>query len=184
MDRRVGARRQNSRFRFVNFGVGSDLSFNTVRRLSRLISTQPKQMIVLTGTNDIIASVFPNFLGIVRRWNGLPEGPTVRRFEEKLELITRRLRQETNARTTLSSPAPVGEDPHSVDPGYMTCTPPVTRRSGRPRRAGTDYIEFYDPFRITFQDHLSGSPRTLRDRQARLPGSPFRLSTATMSSES
>src|SRR5262249_60749157 len=106
-------RPQNGRFRFVNFGVGGDLSFNVVRRLRRVIDLQPDRVIVLIGTNDILASVFPNFRRVVRVWKGLPCEPTVQRFQEILSLITRRLRRETDARIALTSLAPVGEDPHS-----------------------------------------------------------------------
>ena len=84
------SRPQNSRFRFVNLGVGGDLSFDIIRRLRRVVDTQPDRVIVLVGTNDILASVFPNFRRIVRLWKGPPEEPTVQRFEENLQLITRR----------------------------------------------------------------------------------------------
>lgn len=59
-------RPQNNRFRFANFGVGGDLSFNTVRHLDRVIPLRPDRVIVLIGTNDIMASVFPNFRRFVR----------------------------------------------------------------------------------------------------------------------
>ena len=52
-------RPQNSRFRFVNLGVGGDLSFNTVRLLDRVVTIRPDRVIVLVGMNDILASVFP-----------------------------------------------------------------------------------------------------------------------------
>jgi lysophospholipase L1-like esterase len=110
------SRPQNSRFRFVNLGVGGDLSFNIIRRLRRVIGTQPDRVIIMIGTNDILASVFPNFRRIIRVWKGLPAEPTVQRFTDNLALITRRLRQDTPARIALSSLAPVGEDPHSSDP--------------------------------------------------------------------
>ena len=71
------SRPQNSRFRFVNFGVGGDLSFNIVSRLGPVITIQPDRVIVLIGTNDILTSVFPNFRRIVRVWKGLPQEPTV-----------------------------------------------------------------------------------------------------------
>jgi lysophospholipase L1-like esterase len=108
-------RPQNARFRFVNLGVGGDLSFNTVRRVRRVSGLRPDRVIILIGTNDILASVFPNFRRVVRVWKGLPHEPTAQRFRENLGLITRRLRRETDARIALSSLAPVGEDPHSVD---------------------------------------------------------------------
>src|ERR1700742_5112840 len=60
------SRPQNSRFRFVNLGVAGALSFDILRRLPRVVDTQPDRVIVLVGTNDILASVFPNFRRIVR----------------------------------------------------------------------------------------------------------------------
>src|ERR1700756_5886956 len=50
------SRPQNGRFRFVNLGVGGDLSFNTVQHLDRVIALRPDRVIVLIGTNDIMAS--------------------------------------------------------------------------------------------------------------------------------
>jgi lysophospholipase L1-like esterase len=151
------SRPQNSLFRFVNLGVGGDLSFNIVRRLHRVIATQPDRVIILIGTNDIMASVFPNFRRIIRVWKGLPAEPTVQRFEWNLSLITRRLRQDTNARIALSSLAPVGEDPRSNDPvqsrlnDLCACFSSVIRDVAL--REGTYYIPFYE----SFCDQLVGS---------------------------
>jgi len=144
------SRPQNSRFRFVNLGVGGDLSFDIVRRLRRVIAAQPDRIIILIGTNDILAGVFPNFRRIIRVWKGLPAEPTVRRFEWNLALITRRLRQETNARIALSSLAPLGEDLYSSDPVQSRLNDLSAAFSGVIRdvalREGTYYIPFYESF--------------------------------------
>jgi lysophospholipase L1-like esterase len=154
------SRPQNSLFRFVNLGVGGDLSFNIIGRLGRVIATQPDRVIILIGTNDILASVFPNFRRIIRVWKGLPAQPTVRGFERNLALITRRLRQDTNARIALSSLAPVGEDPHSTDPVQARLNDLCAAVSGVIRdvalREGTYYIPFYE----SFQDQLVRSQTT------------------------
>lgn len=151
------SRPQNSRFRFVNAGVGGDLSFNTIRRLRRVIGIQPDRVIILIGTNDILASVFPNFRRVVRLWKGLPAEPTAQRLGENLELITRRLRQETDARIALSSLAPVGEDPHSTDPVQCRLNDLCAAYNDVIRevstREGSDYIEFCE----AFQDQLNRS---------------------------
>lgn len=167
------SRPQNSRFRFVNLGVGGDLSFDIVRRLHRVTATQPDRVVILIGTNDILATVFPNFRRIIRVWKGLPAQPTVRRFEENLELITRRLRRDTNARIALSSLAPVGEDPYSSDPVQSRLNDLFAAYSGVVRdvssREGTDYIAFYESFR----DQL------VRSRTAK-PFTRYRKSGATL----
>jgi lysophospholipase L1-like esterase len=154
------SRPRNGRFRFVNLGVGGDLSFNIVRRLPRVIAAQPDRVIILIGTNDILASVFPNFRRILRLWKGrkgLSDEPTAQRFRANLSLITQRLRQETHARIALSSLAPVGEDPHSADPAQSRLNELFAAYNGAIRevssREGTDYIGFYE----AFQDELKSS---------------------------
>jgi lysophospholipase L1-like esterase len=158
------SRPQNARFRFVNFGVGGDLSFNTVRRVRRVSGLRPDRVIILIGTNDILAGVFPNFRRVVRVWKGLPHEPTAQRFRENLGLITRRLRRETDARIALSSLAPVGEDPHSVDAvqsrlnalcgAYNDVIREVSAREG------TDYIDFHEAFRDELDRAKTAKPFT------------------------
>jgi lysophospholipase L1-like esterase len=157
-------RPQNARFRFVNLGVGGDLSFNTVRRVRRVSGLRPDRVIILIGTNDILASVFPNFRRVVRVWKGLPHEPTAQRFRENLGLITRRLRRETDARIALSSLAPVGEDPHSVDAVqsrlndlYAAFNDVIREVSAR---EGTDYIAFYEAFRDEVERSKTAKPFT------------------------
>ncbi|WP_375487543.1 SGNH/GDSL hydrolase family protein [uncultured Mycobacterium sp.] len=87
-------RPQNGRFRFVNLGVGGDLSFNTVRRLDRVINVRPDRVIVLIGTNDVLASVFPSFRRFVRVWKRLSDEPSPARFEDNLTVVVRRLLQQ------------------------------------------------------------------------------------------
>jgi lysophospholipase L1-like esterase len=151
------SRPQNSRFRFVNLGVGGDLSFNAVRRLDQVIGTQPDRVIILIGTNDILASVFPTFRRFIQVWKRPSEEPSTARFKENLALITHRLQHETNASIALSSLAPVGEDPHSTDTvqsrlndlfaAYNCVIRDISSTNG------TDYIPFYE----AFQDALTRS---------------------------
>jgi lysophospholipase L1-like esterase len=158
------SRPQNNRFRFVNLGVGGDLSFNVVRRLGRVLAAQPDRVIILIGTNDILASVFPNFRRFVRLWKGLSAEPTVQRFEENLELITRRLRQATQARIALCSLAPVGEDPHSIDPVQSRLNDLCAAYNGAIRevssREGTEYIGLYEAFQEQLACSKSANPFT------------------------
>ena len=156
------SRPRNSRFRFVNLGVGGDLSFNTFRRVGRVIRLQPDRVIILIGTNDILASVFPNFRRVVRFWKGLPYEPNARRFRYNLSLIARRLRTETDARIALSSLAPVGEDPHSQDPVQSRLNDLFIAYNDAIRevssREGTDYIEFYEGFRAELELAKTAKP--------------------------
>jgi lysophospholipase L1-like esterase len=158
------SRPQNGRFRFVNLGVGGDLSFDIVRRLRSVIAIRPDRVIILIGTNDILASVFPNFRRIIRLWKGLPGEPTAQKFRDNLSLITQTLRQETDARIALSSLAPVGEDPHSVDAvqsrlnDLFAAYNDVIREVSS--REGTDYIGFYEAFRDKLESSKAAKPFT------------------------
>jgi len=108
-------RPQNRRFRFVNFGVGGDLSVNIAKRLDPVVRVAPDRVIVLIGANDILATVFPNFRRFTRAWKRISEEPSPAHFKDNLELIARRLQQETPATIALSSLSPVGEAPRSDD---------------------------------------------------------------------
>jgi lysophospholipase L1-like esterase len=147
----LAARPQNSRFRFVNFGVGGDLSFNLANRLDPVLRAAPDRVVVLIGTNDILASVFGNVRRFSRIWKGLSEQPSATTFKRNLELITQRLQQKSGATIALSSLAPVGEALASKDPvqsrlnelvcAYSDIVAEVSRSSG------SSYIPLYERFR-------------------------------------
>jgi lysophospholipase L1-like esterase len=147
----LAKRAQNSRFRFVNFGVGGDLSFNITRRLDPVLSLAPDRVIVLIGTNDMLASVFPNFRRFTRAWKRASQDPSPAHFKTNLELITRRLQQETHATIALSSLAPVGEALRSNDAVQSRLNELVVAYNDIiadvSRSTGTYYIPFYERFR-------------------------------------
>jgi len=147
----LARRPQNGRFRFINFGIGGDLSFDLTRRLDPVLRAAPDRVIVLIGTNDILASVFPNFQRFTRAWKRTPQDPSTARFKDNLELITHRLQQATRATIALSSVAPIGEALASNDAvqsrlndlvvAYNDVIADVSRRSG------AYYIPFFECFR-------------------------------------
>jgi lysophospholipase L1-like esterase len=143
-------RPQNSRFQFVNFGVGGDLSFDTVGVLDRVIAVRPDRVIILIGTNDIMASVFPNFRRFVRTFKRLSEEPSPARFEENLNFIVHKLRRGANARIGLSSLAPLGEDPNTRHPVQARLNEMIATYNGIIRKVAstgdTDYIPFWESF--------------------------------------
>ena len=148
-------RPQNKRFRFVNLGVGGDLSFNTIGLLDRVVALQPDRVIVLIGTNDIMASVFPNFRRFVRVWKRLSDEPSPAQFEENLNFIVRKLQGGAISRIGLSSLAPLGEDPDSRDPVQAWLNDLITTYNdiiaNIASKERTDYI----PFNESFQEQLS-----------------------------
>jgi lysophospholipase L1-like esterase len=143
-------RPQNSRFRFINLGVGGDLSFNTVAVLDRVITLRPDWVIILIGTNDIMASVFPNFRRFVRISKRLFDEPSPAGFEENLDFIVHKLQRGASARIGLSSLAPLGEDPDSRDPVQARLNELIAVYNGIIRNIAstrhTDYIPFWEPF--------------------------------------
>jgi lysophospholipase L1-like esterase len=148
-------RPQNKRFRFVNLGVGGDLSFNTIRLLDRVIASQPDRVIILIGTNDIMASVFPNFRRFVRVWKRLSDEPSPARFEENLSFIVRKLQRGANSRIGLSSLAPLGEDPDSRDPVQARLNDLITTYNDIIANIASNERADYIPFNESFQGQLA-----------------------------
>jgi lysophospholipase L1-like esterase len=149
-------RPQNRRFRFVNLGVGGDLSFNTCTRVAGAIKTRPDRVIVLVGANDILASVFPNFHRFAERFKGLSQAPSVQAFRNNLVDIAQRLRDETSAQIALSSLAPVGEDADSDDPTQAKLNRLFAAYSRVTQEVASDcgayYIAFYERFVAALRD--------------------------------
>jgi lysophospholipase L1-like esterase len=143
-------RPQNSRFRFANFGVGGDLSFNTVEVVDRVIALRPRRVIALIGANDVMASVFPNFRRFVRVFKRVSDEPSPARFEENLDFIVHRLQRGTQARIGLSSLGPLGEDPKSDHPVQARLNELIATYNGIIRNVAsarrTDYIPFWESF--------------------------------------
>ena len=147
-------RPQNSRFRFANFGVGGDLSFNTVRVLDRVIPVRPRRAIVLIGANDVMASVFPNFRRFVRVFKRVSVEPSPARFEENLDFIVHRLQREAHAKIGLSSLGPLGEDPKSGHPVQARLNELIVTYNGIIRNVASTRRTDYIPFWESFEDQL------------------------------
>jgi lysophospholipase L1-like esterase len=150
----LAARPQNSRFRFVNFGVGGDLSFNLVNRLDPVLRVAPDRVIVLIGTNDILASVFPNYRRFSRIWKRSSEEPSPAHFKDNLELITQRLQHKSRATIALSSLAPVGEALQSNDPVQSRLNELVAAYNGIIAEVSHSTGAYYIPFYEHFQEQL------------------------------
>jgi lysophospholipase L1-like esterase len=144
-------RPQNGRFRFV-------------RHLDRVIALRPDRVIVLIGTNDIMASVFPNFRRFVQVWKRLSEEPSPARFEENLAIIVQRLHREANARVGLSSLAPLGEDPGSSHPVQARLNDLIATYNDVIRKTAstgdTDYIPFHEAFQQGLAQTTTTKPFT------------------------
>lgn len=60
----LAGRPQNRTIQFKNFGVGGDLAYHGLQRLPRILACNPSKVVVLLGSNDVIALISPT----ARRW--------------------------------------------------------------------------------------------------------------------
>ena len=135
--------------------MGGDLSFNTIELLDRVVTLRPDRVIVLIGTNDIMATVFPNFRRFARVWKRLSEEPSPARFEENLSFIVRKLQRGAISRIGLSSLAPLGEDPHSHDPVQARLNGLIATYNGIIADVASNERTDYIPFCESFQEQLA-----------------------------
>jgi lysophospholipase L1-like esterase len=147
-------RPDNSRYRFANFGVGGDLSFNTVGVVDRVITSRPERVIILIGTNDIMASVFPNFRRFARVVKRISGEPSPTSFEQNLNFIADKLQRGTSARIGLSSLAALGEDPNSRHPVQARLNDLIATYNGIIRDVASTKQADYIPFGESLQDQL------------------------------
>jgi lysophospholipase L1-like esterase len=96
-------------YHFVNAGVNGDLAYNVLVRLDSVIVLQPKNVILMIGTNDVLSTLRRSNLWISRVSKWLPRSPTQSWYRENLEKIVARLKTETDARIALASPPIMGE---------------------------------------------------------------------------
>jgi lysophospholipase L1-like esterase len=97
LQRRLGQRR----FVFRNFGVGGDLAYNALQRLSGVIASCPKKIVVLIGGNDVLALVSTTARRFFRLSKRLPRD---RRLSGSVKIFRqshhpRRLRPRTPLRS-------------------------------------------------------------------------------------
>jgi acyl-CoA thioesterase I len=96
-------------FRFVNSGVNGDLAYNVLERLDEVVALDPDCVLLMIGTNDIIATLRRSNLWISRISKLLPCNPDFKWFRKNVETIVRRLKSETHAHIGLASPPILGE---------------------------------------------------------------------------
>ena len=144
LQRRLGERRVT----FRNFGVGGDLAYNALQRLSDVIASHPKKIVVFIGGNDVLTLVSTKARTFFRIAKRLPRDPSPEWFGENLRTIVLRLKAETSASIALCSLPPIGEDPGSANPFQSELNRRIDEFSeiirGIARQEGTDYIAIYE----------------------------------------
>jgi lysophospholipase L1-like esterase len=133
---------------FRNFGVGGDLAYNALQRLSGVIACCPNKIVVLIGGNDVLALASPKARRFFRLSKRLPRDPSPEWFYENLQAIASRAKAETAAAIGLCSLPPIGEDQVSSNPFQSELNRRIEEFSAIIRRIakeeGTDYIPLHE----------------------------------------
>jgi lysophospholipase L1-like esterase len=96
-------------FQFVRAAWGGYLSHSLLLRIDSVIACQPDAVVVMIGTNDVMATTSDAWRESYSR-QSLPEVPTLETYRTWLDEIVRRLLAETSARVALLEVPPIGED--------------------------------------------------------------------------
>jgi lysophospholipase L1-like esterase len=110
------SRPRNAQVEFKNFGVGGDLAYNALQRLSGVLAYRPSKAVVWVGGNDMLGLVSRKAERFFTFSKHLPCKPSPDWFRENLTQIARRLKSETIAKIGLCSLCPIGENLDSDDP--------------------------------------------------------------------
>jgi acyl-CoA thioesterase I len=99
---------------FCNAGYNSDLAWNVLQRVNSVIALDPHYIIILVGTNDVIASLTRESADTYMQKKELPQQPNSVFFIDSYRQIIDRIMEESNARIALVSIPVIGENPGSV----------------------------------------------------------------------
>ena len=152
------SRPQNASVRFVNLGVGGDLAYNALKRLSMVIQCHPNKVVVLIGTNDVVTTIFQNARRFLGTWKRLPQEPSPTWYEENLRQIVRRLNNETTAHVALCSLAVIGEDPESMDTPQREVNRRIEEYNAIIKRIAREENVGYIPFYERMHEQIVASP--------------------------
>ncbi len=103
-----------SNFIFINEGINSQLVYNLLNKVDKIVLTKPDYIFILIGTNDCRASLSDaEYQRFNKLWK-LPARPTKERFANNLNDLIDKLRNQTSAGITLISIPPLGEKAESI----------------------------------------------------------------------
>ncbi|MCA1803164.1 MAG: SGNH/GDSL hydrolase family protein [Rhodothermaceae bacterium] len=105
---------ESSGLEFCNAGYNSDLAWNVLQRLNPVIALNPEYIIIMVGTNDVIASLTRESAESYMQKKDLPQQPNSVFFTDSYRLIINHIREECNARIAVVSIPVIGENPGSV----------------------------------------------------------------------
>jgi lysophospholipase L1-like esterase len=138
-------------FRFANHGVNSDLAWNGLQRLGKVIAERPDFVTILIGTNDVNAHLSERNRLRYLEFNHLPTEPTLEWYEENLRAIVGRLRRETSARIAFLSLAMIGEDLEHEANRRLAPYNETIRKVARDEK--TAYLPLHEKFVAYLREH-------------------------------
>ena len=148
----LGQRPALAGFRFINHGVNSDLAWNGLQRLDRLIADRPDAVTILIGTNDVNATLSERNRLRYLEFNRLPvTHPDLAWYEQNLRAIISRLHAETRARIAVLSLALIGEDLEHEANRRLELYNEVVRRVATDMRV--DYLPLHERMLAYLNEH-------------------------------
>lgn len=129
-------------YRFVNAGINSELAWNLLQRIDGIIACRPQQIILLIGTNDVLASAGEQNSKRYRLSNRLPQAPSLEWYQENLTTIVRTLKERTNARIAIMSLPLVTED--LLEPMHARLEQYVEVIRALARQEGLEYLPLFE----------------------------------------
>jgi len=105
---RVVARVSRDDIHVLNAGVNGDLVWNVAHRASAVVAWKPDVMFIMTGSNDVLASLTEGRARRYRRWKKLPQAPDAQFSRDSLNALFDAVR--TVPHIIVGTLPPLGED--------------------------------------------------------------------------
>jgi lysophospholipase L1-like esterase len=110
----------NNNVELINAGKNSELAWNLLQRVDKVIQCDPDIVTILVGTNDANASMSKKTMKSYVRRMKLPRNPDIDWYKETLSSLIDSLKDNTSAKIALISIPTIGEDPD--DPAFSRST--------------------------------------------------------------
>lgn len=94
---------------FVNAGVNGNTVWEVLQRVDDVLACEPSEVMILVGTNDVLATLAPDGGAKVRDGKHLPTVPSAHDYLINLDAIVARL-QVAGCRVAVASLPPLGQD--------------------------------------------------------------------------
>lgn len=101
-------------YEFVNAGINGNLAYNVLQRVDDIIACRPTVVTLLIGTNDVNATISPEWEASYRRDQHIPQTPTLAWYRVNVAQILERLKTAATPHIAVLSIPMLGEDLESA----------------------------------------------------------------------